>query len=353
MTRERRQTRSVTASSANNSTSNSSVDSSNECTTKRKLSVKEESELVDESSQIRKSQRRSAKSQPPNENEMNTIKPKISKKENKLENVLNSKNVNNNQDNVIIASTSTVSSSASSTSSVSDTPRNTSSTDNKISTRRRSSNYLGHQLSSSSSLIEQSQSPLSRKRNLSTSVDLTKGEILNENDPCSQSAQASSSSALTQSASSSSLHNKRLKLKHKYAFKELNENTNLQTTFRLMSKDEYDQNSPFTDREEAGLSEINETEEFKDEDNTKESLVCPVLGCKSEGHLDGMSEHHYSYDTCPIYFFMSREDCQNRHSDIDKRLSEIKEKINRINESKKCLRNKVFILYSILFLKLT
>lgn len=359
LARERRQTRSVTASSANNSNSNSSVDSSsNEFTTtitntnKRKLSIKDEPETVvnnNDSTQIRKSQRRSAKNHPIiNENDLNTIKPsKILKKENKLitgENVLNSKNVNNNSENLIKQEPSTsVSSSASSTSNGSDNQTKiTSIPDNKISTRRRSANYLG--LSSSSSVIDSVSSPLNRKRNLSSSIDLTKNEnSLNENDPCSQSAQASSSSGLnstlTQSASSSSLH-KRLKLKHKYAFKELNENTNLQTSFRLLSKDEYEQNSPYTDREETGLSEINETDELKDYDTNKESLVCPVLGCKSEGHLDGLSEYHYSYDTCPNYFIMSKEECMNRNSSTDKRLAEIKDKINRINESKKNLRNK-------------
>ncbi|CAF0726498.1 unnamed protein product [Brachionus calyciflorus] len=343
LSRERRQTRSTTASnnSANNSISNSSVDSAShtECPAKRKLANKEEID-TNELIQSRKSQRRSSKTLTPNENDMNTIKQitnKNSKKENKIsgDNVLNSKNVNNSNQVAKQEPGTSVSSSTSSTSNSSDltAPKNTSNTENKISTRRKSSNYLG--LSSSSSLVDQSvSSPLTRKRNLSSSIDMSKND--NENDPCSQSAQASSS-GLVQSASSSSL-SKRLKLKHKYAFKELNENTNLQTSFRLMSKDEYDQNSPYTDREEGGLSEINEVDESNDNDGQKESLVCPVLGCKSEGHLDGVSEHHYSYDTCPIYFVMSKEECSNRHCELEKRVDAIKEKIKKINENKKCLR---------------
>ncbi|RMZ98122.1 hypothetical protein BpHYR1_023108 [Brachionus plicatilis] len=251
VSRERRQTRSSTA------LNNSNLEPGSEYSSKRKLSNKEP---ID-SEQFRKSHRTKVLS--PNENELSTVKPKfIKEKINGDQNVL--KSVNNPE-----TSASNVSSSSSSTSASSD------SKPTSVSTRRRSANLL-NQMSSAS--LDQ-MGPASRKRNLSTSQEV-KNE--NENEPCSQSANASSSgvSALVQSPSSSSL-NKRIKLKHKYAFKELNENTNSPTTFRLMSKDEYEQNSPYGDREDASLSEINEADETK-EDDVKESLICPVLGCKSD-----------------------------------------------------------------------
>lgn len=312
VSRERRQTRSSTA------LNNSNLESGNDYSSKRKLSSKEPIE----SEQFRKSQR--AKILSPNENELSTAKPKFIKdKINGDQNVL--KSVNNPE-----TSASNVSSSSSSTSTSSDSTKPIS-----VSTRRRSANLL-NQLSTAS--LEQT---VNRKRNLSTSQDIKNDNGLNENDPCSQSANASSSgiAALVQSPSSSSL-NKRIKLKHKYAFKELNENTNSPTTFRLLSKDEYDQNSPYADREDASLSEINELDENKEED-AKESLVCPVLGCKSEGHLNGVSEHHYSYDTCPNYFLMSKEECSNIHENLEKRFEDIRQKTSKLNENKKNLRNKV------------
>lgn len=320
VSRERRQTRSSTA------LNNSSLEPGSDYSSKRKLMNKEPIEAE----QFRKSQRTKLLS--PNENELSSGKPKfIKEKLNGDQNVL--KSVNNPE-----TSASNVSSSSSSTSASSDSK--------PVSTRRRSANLL-NQISSAS--LDQMTS-MNRKRNLSTSQDLKNENGLNENDPCSQSANASSS-GLAQSPSSSSL-NKRIKLKHKYAFKELNENTNSPSTFRLLSKDEYEQNSPYADREDASMGDINEVDETKEED-TKESLVCPVLGCKSEGHLNGTNEHHYSYDTCPIYFLMSKEECSDIHDNLDKRLSQIKEKTNKLNENKKNLRNKVRNFIFIFILKIT
>lgn len=313
VSRERRQTRSSTA------LNNSNLEPGNDYSSKRKHLSKEPVEPE----QFRKSQR--AKLLSPNENELSSAKPKfIKEKVNGDQNVL--KSVNNPE-----TSASNVSSSSSSTSASSD------SKPISVSTRRRSANLI-NQISSAN--LDQITS-MNRKRNLSTSQDVKNENGLNENDPCSQSANASSSGlpALAQSPSSSSL-NKRIKLKHKYAFKELNENTNSPTTFRLLSKDEYEQNSPYADREDASMGDINEEDETK-EDDTKESLVCPVLGCKSEGHLNGVNEHHYSYDTCPIYFLMSKEECSDVHENLEKRLAEIKEKTSNLNENKKNLRNKV------------
>jgi len=72
----------------------------------------------------------------------------------------------------------------------------------------------------------------------------------------------------------------------------------------------------------------------------KEEVNCPVEGCDSSGHLNGVDDHHYSYDTCPIYFSMTHEECKSRHDNLSNYLNELKRKIASFNENKKSLRYK-------------
>jgi hypothetical protein len=73
---------------------------------------------------------------------------------------------------------------------------------------------------------------------------------------------------------------------------------------------------------------------------SEHDLNCPVQGCDSIGHLDGVSLRHTSYNTCPLYFYMNSDECKQKHARIKKHLSELALKLNRFNDSKKNLRNK-------------
>lgn len=71
------------------------------------------------------------------------------------------------------------------------------------------------------------------------------------------------------------------------------------------------------------------------------ALQCPVQRCNSDGCLDGRAEAHCSYDKCPVYFGMTADECRRRKTDLEKRMREIKDKLAKINDGKKMLRNKV------------
>lgn len=75
-----------------------------------------------------------------------------------------------------------------------------------------------------------------------------------------------------------------------------------------------------------------------------EEPSCPVKDCDSSGHLDGFSERHFTYNTCPVYFAMTPEECKIKRVEIEKNLNLINEKIIQLNENKKPTRSKVSLL---------
>ena len=61
-------------------------------------------------------------------------------------------------------------------------------------------------------------------------------------------------------------------------------------------------------------------------------LNCPIQGCTSEGHLDGLTERHFSFDTCPIYFGMTSSECIKRRKEIESKLTDLEKKLSENNK---------------------
>lgn len=72
-------------------------------------------------------------------------------------------------------------------------------------------------------------------------------------------------------------------------------------------------------------------------------LKCPIRDCDSSGNLDGVSERHWTFDSCPRYFGINQDDCAERRVKLDKLSDEIEAMTKRTNENKKNLRNRVRI----------
>ena len=68
---------------------------------------------------------------------------------------------------------------------------------------------------------------------------------------------------------------------------------------------------------------------------TVESILnCPIQGCSSQGHLDGLTERHFSFDVCPIYFGMTNSECVERRKQIEAKLLDLEKKLANTNEKK-------------------
>ena len=125
---------------------------------------------------------------------------------------------------------------------------------------------------------------------------------------------------------------------------------------RLKSKQtafkEFSANSPPTAASEAAgeqsaanaAADANDT----DEEDAAQHRQCPITGCDSLGNLDGVSERHWSFDTCLNYFSVKQSECGERRKLVNKLLeaelsSETRSprKSNENSISRKSLRNKV------------
>ena len=77
-------------------------------------------------------------------------------------------------------------------------------------------------------------------------------------------------------------------------------------------------------------------------DGEVESIMnCPIQGCSSIGHLDGLTERHFSFDACPIYFGMTSEECIERRKEIETKLVDLEKKLSHANNEKKAPAHKV------------
>jgi histone acetyltransferase MYST2 len=81
-------------------------------------------------------------------------------------------------------------------------------------------------------------------------------------------------------------------------------------------------------------------------DGEVESIMnCPIQGCTSIGHLDGLTERHFSFDACPIYFGMTSEECIERRKAIETKLVDLEKKLSHANNEKKAPAHKVNFFY--------
>lgn len=88
------------------------------------------------------------------------------------------------------------------------------------------------------------------------------------------------------------------------------------------------------------------TSNVKIENNpeTESVMNCPIQGCTSIGHLDGLTERHFSFDACPIYFGMTSEECTERRKIIEAKLVDLEKKLSsHSNNEKKSSTNKVIL----------
>ena len=73
-------------------------------------------------------------------------------------------------------------------------------------------------------------------------------------------------------------------------------------------------------------------------------MNCPIQGCTSIGHLDGLTERHFSFDVCPLYFGMTSEECIERRKLIEAKLVDLEKKLSsHANNEKKSSTNKVIL----------
>lgn len=157
---------------------------------------------------------------------------------------------------------------------------------------------------------------------MSFSSDLTNKSIqLNDNPLSIENEDSNSSSAGLCSVSlsnslSSSFFNSNKRLKHKYKEIESLIDQNANDASNLDQKDPKENEEPVV-------------------------LNCPIQGCDSLGHLDGITARHYSFDTCPTYFGMTKEGCTKRRADIVAMYAELDKKIAQMKESRKNLRHKI------------
>ena len=156
----------------------------------------------------------------------------------------------------------------------------------------------------------------------------------------------------------------------KNAFKELSNNTTTTTTTNstgnkkrslstsiqpalgLRSSSKRTTTTTTIDRPKNGVDEVSQHSDVNHEGAIGEDecammmkVCCPVQGCASGVSLDGLDESHVSYDKCPLYFGMHGDECRTRRVEYERRMKEMKEKLARITDGKKALRNKVPILY--------
>lgn len=156
----------------------------------------------------------------------------------------------------------------------------------------------------------------------------------------------------------------------KNAFKELSNNTTTTTTTNstgnkkrslstsiqpalgLRSSSKRTTTTTTIDRPKNGVDEVSQHSDVNHEGAIGEDecammmkVCCPVQGCVSGVSLDGLDESHVSYDKCPLYFGMHGDECRTRRVEYERHMKEMKEKLARITDGKKALRNKVPILY--------
>ena len=74
---------------------------------------------------------------------------------------------------------------------------------------------------------------------------------------------------------------------------------------------------------------------------TESVMNCPIQGCTSAGHLDGLTERHFSFDACPIYFGMTSEECVERRKVIEAKLVDLEKKLLHASNEKKSSNHKV------------
>ena len=77
-----------------------------------------------------------------------------------------------------------------------------------------------------------------------------------------------------------------------------------------------------------------EASNLKTETVEDETMNCPIQGCTSEGHLDGLTDRHFSFDSCPVYFGMSSSECVERRKQIEKKLLDLEKKLSNVNDKK-------------------
>ncbi len=112
---------------------------------------------------------------------------------------------------------------------------------------------------------------------------------------------------------------------------------------RTASKDDLmtsESTSAMMSSENANNAQSDNQNENEDE-TTRVAMECPVNGCDSIGNLDGVTERHCSFDSCPRYFSMKQEECAERRQRLDKLLAEINEKSKRNSDHRKSIRIKV------------
>ncbi len=67
--------------------------------------------------------------------------------------------------------------------------------------------------------------------------------------------------------------------------------------------------------------------------------MCPLNDdCCSAGHLSGKFDTHFTLDTCPVYFNMTSAECNQKRIDLDKNLTELNDKLQRLSDLNKRLR---------------
>jgi hypothetical protein len=84
-------------------------------------------------------------------------------------------------------------------------------------------------------------------------------------------------------------------------------------------------------------------EEDEDEEDQADAhvLECPILECDSIGNLDGESDRHFTYESCPKYFEIKQEECKERRGKLDELFEKYGQQIKNKCENKKQLRNRV------------
>ena len=119
--------------------------------------------------------------------------------------------------------------------------------------------------------------------------------------------------------------------------------SNKQITFSL-ANNEADNNAE-SQLIDTFIEEENEQEEVDEKGEQKQQQQqqgqCPIKDCDSKSNLDGVSERHFTYETCPKYFDMRQEECKERRSNLNKLFVEYNERAKTNSENKKQLRNRV------------
>jgi len=73
--------------------------------------------------------------------------------------------------------------------------------------------------------------------------------------------------------------------------------------------------------------------EFEELNIGNDKMVCNVPGCDSQGNLNGVDETHYTFSNCPLYHNMTFEQCQELHKKRNK--SKLNHQIQQNSKSPK------------------